>query len=323
MNFYRRGQTAFLDEVRWKRGNASLIESFRNTMEADRKQAVKHLNDDNLCFPSLYVLREEISRSGLSEELSERYRVATELLMMRSDQSDIQNDIQKVHPTLKWMIKTGGEENIDNAYLKKLDKAAGLMTTVYRDRSILPGIADMIFFRCRNELPYHDLVWAFLEIREPYSLALIADRLRSSNANEAECARRLLTFIPGIERTETGQGERQFRKFCEWLEENGPYLKYKGETFDTTHHPTPYTPVWRTKYLGAFVAPNNGGLLVSLTKKEKRLLRRFDDLLEDEQRLLAAYSARKRRLNHGEWLQWTNLSIKKQLKEAEGENGHD
>ncbi|HEX7065768.1 MAG TPA: hypothetical protein VF199_11930 [Bacillales bacterium] len=323
MKFHRRGPAAFLDEVRRKRGNASLIESFRNTLEADRKKAVEYLNDDNLCFPSFYVLSDEITKAELSGELCERYRLAAEFLMMRNDKSDIQSEVQAVHPALKWMIETGAEENIGNDYLKKLDTAAGLLTKIYRDRSILPGIADMIFFRCRSELPYHDLIWAFLEAREPYSLALIADRLRSPDSSESACARRLLAFIPGIDRKETGKGEWQFQRFCDWLEENGPYLRYKGETFDTTHRPTPYTPVWRAKYLGAFVASDNGKIHVSLTKRERRLLRRFDDLAGDEQRLLAAYSARKRRMDRNAWVQWINLSIKKQLKAAEGENSHD
>ncbi|HEX6923556.1 MAG TPA: hypothetical protein VF149_06995 [Bacillales bacterium] len=323
MKFNRRGQAAFLDEVRTKRGNTSLIESFRNTLEVNRRQAVEHLNDDNLCFPSLYVLNGEIAKADLFAELSERCRLAAEFLSMRAGKSDLQGEIQALHPTLKWMVQTGGEDNIDKEYLKKLDSAAALLTSVYRDRSILPAVSDMIFFRCRNGLPYHDLVRSFLEARDPYSLALVADRLRSSDAYEGDCARRLLAFIPGIDRKEADQKDLQFKKFHEWMEENGPFLRYKGENFDTTHRPTPYVPVLPAKYLGNFVAVDNGKMHCSMTKKESRLHRRFGELPGDSQRLLAVYSAHKRRMNHDEWMKWMNLSIKKQLKAAEGEDGHD
>lgn len=316
MKRYLRDGSAFLDEVRTKRGNASLIESFHNTLQVNRGQAIDYVNDYNLCFPSLYVLVGEIEEASLSEQLSERCRIAIDFV--RQEQPNLEGGAQSVHPSLKWMIQTGGQDNIDNTYLQKLDAAAGLLASVYGDRSMLPAVVEMVFFRCRSELPYHDLIWAFLETQDPQSLALIADRLRSADGKESACARRLLAFIPGIERGETGNGESQFRAFGEWLEENGPYLKYKGETFDTIHRPTPYVPVLEAKYIGAFVSVYDGEPLAGLTKKERKLLRHFRELPRDSQNLLASHSLKKRRLDRNEWKRWIELPTKRQLKQAEG-----
>lgn len=313
---YQRGGSAFLDQVRTKRGNASLIESFHNTLKANRSQAVDYVNDDYLYFPSLYVLAGEIEQAGLSEQLSERCRIAIDFI--RQEQPNLEGEAQSIHPSLKWMIQTGGQDNIDKPYLQKLDAAAVLLASVYRDRSMLPALVDMIFFRCRHQLPYHDLMWAFLETQDPQSLTLIADRLRSRDQKESACARRLLCFIPGIETKETAKGDAHFHAFCRWLEENGPYLRYKGETFDTFHRPTPYVVVLEAKYIGVFVSVYDGKPLAKLTKKERKWVRRFGDLTPESQRLLADYSVGKRRMNRDDWAQWMELPMKKQLRQAEG-----
>lgn len=315
----RKGRTAFLDEVRTKRGDPALIESFRNTARVNRKQAIEYLNDENLCYPSLYVLRNEIEKEQLTEQLCKRYRLAADFT--RQEKIKAKSQKPTAHSTLKWIIQTGGEENIDKTYLQKLDKAAVYMTAIYKDRSVLPDVARMIFFRCRNELPYHDLVWAFLEMQDPHSLALVADRLRSSDSREGDCARRLLAFIPGIDRKQTNEGERQFHRFQEWMEQNGPYLFYKGETFDTIDRPTSYITNHGAKYIGVFVSVHDGEPLSNLTKKERRWLRRFEDLPIDSQSLLAAYSLEMRRKKREDWLKWMERPIKKQLKEA-GDSSH-
>lgn len=321
MNFNRRKRSAFLDEVRAKRGNATLIESFRNTVEANREQALEHLNDDNLCFPSLYVLREEITNARLLDQLCDRVRMALDFLNVRKSGQDV--GMQTNKSVLKWMVTTGGQDNIDNDYLKKLDTAVAFLVSVHGDRSVLPVIVEMTFFRCRNGLPFHDLIWALLESRDPYILTMVAGRLRSSDKRERDCAYKLLAFIPGIDEKKTDDGVKHYEKFCEWIEENGPFLWYKGETFDTIHRPTPYVPVSGAKYLGTFVNVHDGKPLVELSKEQRRLLRNFDDLSKESQVLLASFSTKKRANNRDQWLEWLNLPIKKQLEQAQGRDHHD
>jgi hypothetical protein len=323
MNFNRRKRSAFLDEVRVKRGNSALVESFRNTVEANREQALEHLNDAHLCFPSLYVLREEIAKAHLFDQLCDRDCEALDFLNIRNSGKDKKAEIETHPGTLKWMIKTGGQDNIDSDYLKKLDTAAAFLVSVHGDRSMLPVIVEMTFYRCRNGLPYHDLIWAILESRDPYILTLVAGRLVSSDNRERDCAYKLLGFIPGIDKKQTFDGGKHYEIFCEWIEENGPFLWYKGETFDTIHTPTPYVLMPAAKYLGTFVNVNDGKPLMELSKKQRRLLRNFGDLPKASQVLLASYSTKKRANNRDQWLEWMNLPIKKQLEEAQGRDHHD
>ena len=307
---------AFLDQVRLKRGNESLVQSFRNTLKANKRQAIDYLNDKNIRFPSVYVLREVISKEKLTNELANRSRLALEFI--NNEHGHIHGWVQTLHPPLLWMIQSGGQEYVDPPYLKKMDGAAGLLTVVYGDRSVLPAFASMLFFRCRNHLPYHDLVWAFLEAREPLSLSLIADRLRSDDHKESDCARRMLSFIPGIDRKTDNKGDEQYRRFCKWVENNGHFLYYKGETFDTTHHPNPYVTVRQAKYLGVFVSNYDGKPYAALSNKESRLWKQLSRLNAEEQEILADYSAKLRGKDQQLWKKWLSQSMRKQMQEARG-----
>lgn len=285
-------------------------------MKVNREQAIQQLQDENLHYPSIYVLRNVIDEENLIQVLNKRAKRSLEFV--RNDRNDIHGWVQTLQPPLLWMIHSGGEENVDPVYLKKLDAAACLLTVVYGNRTILAAIARMIFFRCRNQLPYHDLVWAFLEAQEPYSLALIAERLRSKNHKESDCARRILSFIPGIDRKNDIEGEGQFTRFCHWMEENGGYLYYKGETFDTTHLPTPYVTIWPAKYLGLLVSTYDGIPFAALSKKEKRLWKQLNLLEEEKQKDLSGYSWTMRCNDPLNWRKWIGMSIKKQMKDMQG-----
>lgn len=311
-------RVAFLDGVRLKRGEDALIESFRNTLQADRQRALEYLNDDHLCFPSFYMLFNEIAINDLRDQLSERHCIAEDFL--QDSESMSYYDFQKVYAVLKWVVETGGGYSLDNGYLQKIDTAAAMLTVVYGDQAILPSIVDSLFTRYRKGLPYHYLSWAFFEARNPNSLTMIADHLRSSDKSKIECGCRLLSFISGIEKVE---GEERYQRFCKWLEENEPFLWYKGETFDTTHQPEPYVIILGAKYLGHFVDLERGTPYTSLTKKENQRLRQFADLSDDQQRELASQSARKRKQDREEWHEWLSLPIKKQLKAGEGGDSRD
>jgi hypothetical protein len=147
----RRGGTAFLDEVRVKRGNRTLVQSFQNLVKADEKDALAYLNDERLCFPTFYVLAGEIDRFRLSHAIHPRSQQA--LGFFRNEQTEFEGDVQTVHPTLKWIVMTGGEDHIDGNYLNKMDKATSLLTMIYRDHAMLPTVANMIFSAAATGCP--------------------------------------------------------------------------------------------------------------------------------------------------------------------------
>jgi hypothetical protein len=100
------------------------------------------------------------------------------------------------------------------------------------------------------------------------------------------------------------------------MEENGQFLHYKGETFDTISHPAPYEPILNAKYAGLFVSVHDGKPRVKMSKKETRLWKQFGNLTTEQQERLAEISYRKRRRNYEDWHTWMRQSVKKQLKVA-------
>ncbi|HEY5588621.1 MAG TPA: hypothetical protein VIK86_06665, partial [Candidatus Paceibacterota bacterium] len=97
------------------------------------------------------------------------------------------------YSVLKGMFERGvvqnGQSN-DNDEL--LDATATLLIKIHKDKTILPIIVDMIFFRNRKGLFTHDLIWAFFQAREPNSLMLIANYLNSEDMNDVKLACKLL-----------------------------------------------------------------------------------------------------------------------------------
>lgn len=312
------GYSDFLEHVSKTQGNAQLIQSFRHAMAVNNERAIADLNDDELGFTSFYQLFDEISRYALEEQLSDKKRLAAAFI--KSAKSGSYGDTQSVRAMLKWVIVTGKCAGTDSDYLRKMDTAAGLLTSVYGDKSVLPYIVDELFFRYRKGLPYHYLARTFFEIRDPYSLVLVAERLRSTDQMERACSGRLLAFIPGIEQAEEAYKVDQF---YEWLEDNGPFLWYKGETFDTTHQPTPYMVVFWAKYLGYVLDPASGTTPAYLTEKEHHLYQQFQRLSTDEQRRLADQSLKRRQQHRKHWQKWLDLPMKEQWHQQGGSDGHD
>ena len=102
---------------------------------------------------------------------------------------------------------------------------------VYNDKTILPTIVDTIFFRNRKGLFTHDLIWAFFQARDPYSLMLIANYLYSEDIKDVKLACKLLDFVPSIDMTMGKDSKKQYRDLFYWLEENYPLFIFYGGKF--------------------------------------------------------------------------------------------
>ncbi|MBK5240310.1 hypothetical protein [Clostridium sp.] len=130
-----------------------------------------------------------------------------------------------------------------------LDITAALLIKTHNDNSILPIIVDTIFFRNREGLFNHDLIWTFFEARDPYSLMLIANYLYSDDARDIELAYKLLDFVPSIDmRNGRGDSENQYTTIFYWLKENYRFLYFTGESFQRTSNPIPYKIDLHEKY---------------------------------------------------------------------------
>ncbi|MGK0465063.1 hypothetical protein [Clostridium sp.] len=129
-----------------------------------------------------------------------------------------------------------------------LDITAALLIKTHKDNSILPIIVDTIFFRNREGLFNHDLIWSFFEARDPYSLMLIANYLHSDDTRDTELAYKLLDFVPSINMRNGREDKNQYTNLFYWIQENYRFLYFTGESFQRTSNPTPYKIDLDAKY---------------------------------------------------------------------------
>ncbi len=161
----------FLDKRMDDSGVDNIRSFFYQLAKENEKEALNLINDENLHFTSLFVLRPEIEELNLFQKLNARNRIAlgitNEILSSKRNISDVEylsfDYIQAVHSVLKWMLETGCiNDGLDDQYDEILDITAIFLTKIYRDKTVLPIIAEMIFRRYKQGLLIHDLAWGFL-----------------------------------------------------------------------------------------------------------------------------------------------------------------
>jgi hypothetical protein len=198
--------------------------------------------------------------------------------------------------------------NIDNSDVTNM-----LLKKVHNDKTILPGVLNMIFVRNRKGLFIDDLIWAFFQARDPYSLMLIANYLGSQDVKDIKLACKLLDFVPSIDMTVGKSTKKQYIDFFYWLKENYHFLYFTGEGFQSTSKPIPYIVILNAKYLCKRVSLHTGKPLVPLSTSENNLLSDFNNLDEDNKLLLSTFSIRFRYRNIYLWKSWINHSITDQI----------
>lgn len=222
------------------------------------------------------------------------------------------------YPVLKGMFERGlAQQGLSNENDEYLDATAVLLIKFHKDKTILPIIVDMIFFRNREGLFTYDLIWAFFQARDPYSLMLIANYLRSENVYDVELACKLLDFIPSIDMSMVKGSKKQYIGFFNWLEENYPFLYFTGESFQRTSKPKPYIVALNAKYLCRRVSLYTGEPFTPYTEKENNLLDYFNNLDNETKLLLSRFSLRTHYENIYLWKSWINNSITQQISTAE------
>ena len=220
------------------------------------------------------------------------------------------------HSDLKDMFEKGiAQHGLSNQHDEFLDLTAILLIKTHKDKTILHTIVDMIFFRNREGLFTHDLIWAFFQAREPYSLMLIAKYLDSDDVDDVKLARKLLDFVPSIDMT-VGEGSKQHKAFFYWIKENYSFLYFTGESFQRTSKPIPYIVVLDAKYLCRRVSLYTKKPLIQYTAKEKNLLGYFNNLDENKKLLLSRFSLRIHYESIYLWKSWIKHSINKQIRIA-------
>lgn len=249
MGFKNIGAVSFLDRIRLFEGVPKLKAFFYETGKKNRKAAIYFANDPRLSFGALFVLMPEIDLLNLYKDLNSRntaaLRVCAKILKNKKLSSSIDricNENAEIeNSVLKWMLISGkSSDGIDNQFDMVMDKIASLLIIERKDKTILPAVADMIFERNRKGLLIHDLVWAFFQSKDPFTLRLIAGYLKSNKEKDVKLASKLLNIELPESAAAAAAYEKQYSEYIAWLDENYPFLYFTGESFQQTESPVPF-----------------------------------------------------------------------------------
>ena len=331
-----------LDNVRINNGPNGLKNYVQNLLQRNREKAFELINDTNLQFRTLYLLRNLIQNANAESALNPLYLRALEMAAELTGTSGLtgQNAAkaeksfrhrnEDAVPVLQWMIKTGAVDHFRDGFIDEapdkeydclMERAAALLTKSFRDTSVLPELAEMIFAQYRNGKLIHELVWAFFEARNPESLLLIAQHLHSPDRKDIELAERLLCFIPEIEKWPGSAGITAYNRVLYWLRENRPFIYYTGESLHLCNSPRHYAVSLPAKYLCRPVSVDTGEPLSPFNELEAKLLLQFGEHPEQIQQKLADFSLILYRRNIYQWNAWIQLPLNRQIGFAEQMNG--
>lgn len=312
----------FLDEVRLRNGANEMVTFFDLLVEHDTEEAVSFINDDNLKFATLFILRNNIEETKFYGLLNLRNKIALRLIqeMLTGENSPYTIEelrsayVESVRTTLLWMLKTGSsDDGMNDEYDEVMDKTAILLTKVYRDRTAMETMADIIFQRNAKGLFTHDMIWAFFEAKDPLSLIIIANHMFSENVMDEKLVRQLLNFVPDINTEKHIEKEKAYTLFMTWLKNNILFLHYTGESFQHTSRPMCYKVSEQAKYLCQCACIENGDILKELTEEENKLLEEFNKLDKKTRQLLSNFSFKMHYENFDWWKHWIKRNILQQI----------
>jgi hypothetical protein len=322
------GKSSYLDRIRIESGAGKLGVFFTDLIRGSRENAVNLINEKNMSFTTLYILKEGIENTYINEHLSPENRCALKIAnaVIHGEKHDIRCMSQKngelTHSVLKWIMESGhGDDGLDDQYDAILDSVSILLIKKHDDRTFLPVMADTIFKRYRRRSYTHDLIWAFFEARDPYSLGFIANHLNSASYEDVKLSCMLLDFIPCIN-LENGSN---YSCFTEWIGENGMFLYYTGESLQQRHNPRYYAVCPEAKYLFKKVNTGSGKILEPLSEDEKNIIEKFKGMGKNEKEMLSNYSYHMHNRDINGWNEWIKNTIEEQIRIAGTQTGghHD
>jgi hypothetical protein len=236
-----------LDNIRLYENNDELLNFFHHLFTINAQKAIQLINDTNLCSPSFHTLCSTFNDLNIFDYLNLRNRyafiISKELLNHEQGSDTIKalciHHESNIHQSMKWIVESSylfhkEDESFDEIH----DKCACILTKTFKDQTILPCICSTIFNRHRKRLFIFDLVWAFFEAANPYSLKLIANYLKAPQDKDRTLACKLLGFIPGID--PSLDKETLFANFNNWFSKNHTRLRYTGESFQQCSKPIPF-----------------------------------------------------------------------------------
>lgn len=309
-----------LDNIRRNHGADKCRAAFSQAYQRNKAGALALVNDPRLSFPCLFELWPLIDSLGLHRRLKPQHMLVLSLCRQFLNPGSVARSVPMAnadaaaHKALKWILETGYEEDgLSHEYDQILDATVALLLSIYRDSDALSFSVGLIFLRAKKNGYIHDLVWALFRSRDTLALKLVAQRLLSTNAQEAELASELLNLDELNEISPQDDPPRQYASYIEWLETNDPYLYFTQEGFQYSSKPVFFAIDVERKYLQKANPSHTKAPLVPKDEEEAAILAAFNPLSDQEKALLSEYSQHKRKEHKKEWENWIRSSLAEQI----------
>lgn len=321
-------QSSYLDNVRLQEGLDKCDAAFIEIYKKSGAEAVALVNDRRLSFPCFYVLLPRIKELRINRYLNSRNITAMRIInqILRPKGSAVGSDYlstkkNRVYTVLKWILETGADaDGYDDDYEEILDVTVSVLLGTYKDKSIVPTVADMIFKRGKIGHLIHDLVWVLFKSEDPQALRLIANRLKSPDREEVQLAYELLNIEDlDIKISDRSKRDALYEAYIKWLEENDPFLYFTEEGYQYKSAPVFSAVDMERKYLNKTMTARKKQPLTSSDENEDRCLQAFKTLSNEEKSILSGYSRRVHDRNAAEWESWLRSPVDEQLKAAKRE----
>ncbi|MGI6161261.1 MAG: hypothetical protein ACOYJD_04455 [Christensenellales bacterium] len=316
---------SYLDETRESRGDSQLKEIFIEMAQNRRQNAQWNLNDSRLTFPTFFILMPEIEKLGLYQRIGQRNIAAAYITLRVLKKTEEAENLRRQgaqggqQAALRWMLTTGESyDGTDGVFDQVMDAAAALLLSIYRDTTVLPLVARLMFMRNRAGRLIHDIAWCFFKAGDIEAMRIVASYLESDNEADVDLACKLL-------HTDKRGGSRggRYEEYMRWYEDNAPYAYFSGESFQQTSEPEPLFVNNEAKYLQRRVSALTGQMLRPLNRFDQNRLAEFRKKGEEEKRLLAQYSAKAFKLGAQHWSRWMTSDINRQITAAREDGGEN
>jgi hypothetical protein len=205
---------------------------------------------------------------------------------------------------------------MSNEYDEVIDKAAIILSVMFKDTSILPIMKEIIFKRNKGKMLIHDLLWGYFSSNEIQTLELIATKLKSDDAEDIKFAFDLLQLQRKFNISYDMFPQTMYAKFINWYKKNEDYIYFTGESFQEKPNPSYYSINIEAKYLCKKVLRENGTILNIACDQELELVNNLKKADKITKKFISNYSNELHRKDIISWKDWFNCSFRMQLQIA-------
>lgn len=292
--------TAKLESMLANRQSDDMKALFGAMVRRDVHKAAKLINDAEVTFPTFFVLLDIVRHNIPENELSERNKRAIHIYnecMLADGFAYNRTNDEKV---LLWMTThCKDKDGMSDSYDRIIDYCLGRLVCDYHNGKSLENAVELIFIRNEKDEFYHDLVWEVFRSDSADVIKLISKHANGKTEKEKEFSEELLANLIDDDPEDNNEISSHMN---DWMNENEPYIEFKGNSFNSSSSPEFCKVNYLSKYSGC--PCTHCGFYLPMSGRDMKDEEHFRCLDCRTQALLAHKSCMLRKRNMAAWCRW-------------------